>query len=224
MKNLLKNLKSIETILFYFLIPAILYTNYKIFIVVPNEKIMGAVQRIFYFHVSSAIAAYLSIAIVFFASCFYLAKNEEIYNILNKVAGEVSFVFCSIVLFSGMIWGQAAWNTWFRFEPRLVTFLLIWLIFLTFNILKFFSNDSKLASHRAILGILGAITVPIMVYSIKLLPEVAQIHPQVVEQQGGLDPLMKETLFITMASLVLLQVFLIVIRLRVSLITYSLKR
>ena len=145
-------------------------SNYLIFMVVPSEQTMGAVQRIFYFHVASAIACYIAFGLVFIASVLVLVKKEKIYDALNVAAAEVGFLFCTIVLISGMIWGKAAWGTWFRLEPRLVTFLFLWLIFLAFNILRNFGGQSFRANHSAVLGIVGAITVPIMVYSIKLLP------------------------------------------------------
>ena len=201
-----------------FLLFFLSYCNYLIFVIAPNEKIMGAIQRIFYFHVGSAIASYVSFALVFVASILTLVKKQEIYNKLNIASGEVGFLFCSITLFSGMLWGHTAWNTWFRFEPRLVTFLLLWLIFLSFNLLRFFGGVQKISRHLAIIGILGAITVPIMVFSIKLLPAMQQLHPQVVDKPGGLDPMMQKTMFLTMLGLVLLQLVLVYTRFRIELI------
>lgn len=215
-------IKKIESLTFLVLIPLLAYCNYKIFILVPNEKVMGAVQRIFYFHVASAVAAYIAIGVVFAASVFYLVKKKQIFDIINAAAGEIGFLFCTIVLISGMIWGQAAWNTWFRFEPRLVSFLLIWLIFLSFNLLRVFADEKKIAPHIAILGIIGAITVPIMVYSIKLLPNIAQVHPEIIEKQG-LHPLMLETLFFSIITLVLFTLILLYFRVRIGILDSKLR-
>ncbi len=196
----------------------ITYANYLVFLVVPNEKFMGPVQRIFYFHVGSAIASYFAFAIVFIASLVYLATYSRIANIFNQAAGEVGFVFCTIVLLTGMIWGHSAWNTWFRWEPRLLTFLLLWLIFLGFNIQRMFGDQIRQGSHLAVIGILGVVTVPIMIFSIKLLPNIPQLHPQVVENRGLRDPSYILTMWVAICALVLLQFILVWFRAKIDLL------
>lgn len=195
---------------------AILYSNYLVFLVVPNERVMGPVQKIFYFHVGSAISCYVAFGIVLIASLAYLATRDMRADAVSQAGGEVGFVFCTVVMTTGMIWGHAAWNTWFRWEPRLVTSLLLWLIFLSFNILRAFGDPRKIAAHTAVLGIIGAVTVPLVVFSIKLLPQMAQLHPVVVENRGLKDPSFESTLFICMGSLVLLTMLLIWIRARIG--------
>lgn len=189
---------------------------YVVFMAVPDERVMGAVQRIFYFHVGSAVACYLGFGLVFLFSLGYLAFRERPLDLLNEAAAEVGFLFCTITLASGMIWGHSAWNTWFRWEPRLVTFLLLWLIFLSFNLLRLFGDTRKLGAHSAVLGILGAVTVPAVWLSVKLLPQVAQLHPQVVETGGLKHPMFKVAMFLTMAALVLFEAVLIVARARIG--------
>ena len=196
----------------------IAYTNYLVFMVVPNERLMGPVQRIFYFHLGSAIACYCSMAVVFFGSIIYLAKRDLRADHIAHAAGEVGFVFCTITLVSGMIWGHSAWNTWFRWEPRLVTFLFLWLIFLSFTLLRAYGDEARMAAHSAVLGIIGAITVPLVVFSIRLLPAVAQLHPQVVENRGLKDPSFILAMFVAMGAVVLFQFLLIWFRYRIELL------
>jgi heme exporter protein C len=213
-----------------FLIPLSLWLTLT---VVPSEAVMGAVQRIFYLHVGSAIAAYLAFGICFITGIRYLIKRDPYDDSLNEASGEVGFVLCSIVLASGMIWGHSAWNTWFRWEPRLVTFLLLWLIFLTFVILRSFGqqgyeqntqmgavfrvNESN-SVQASILSIIGSATVPLVWLSVKLLPQSAQLHPQVIEQQGLRHPLYNITLVISIISLVSLMFWLIFFRSRIAFI------
>jgi len=162
---------------------------YLIFMVVPNEVTMGPVQRIFYFHVAAALSCYAAFGAVFVASIAYLATGSRAADRISAACGEVGFVLCTIVLATGMIWGHSAWNTWFRWEePRLVTFLVLWLIFLSFTVLRNFSDPSKTAVHSAILGILGAASVPLVYVSIKFLPASARLHPEVIEHGGLKDP------------------------------------
>ena len=216
-----KHLPAIDALCVAVVGAAILYSNYLVFLVVPNERVMGPVQRIFYFHVGSAIACYCSFAVVLVAGLAYLATRDLRADVVAQAAGEVGFIFCTIVMLTGMIWGHAAWNTWFRWEPRLVTFLLLWLIFLSFNILRAFGDPKKIAAHSAVLGILGAVTVPLVVFSIKLLPQMAQLHPVVVENRGLKDPTFEPTMFMCMAALVLLQAALIWFRMRIGFLEYE---
>ena len=120
-----------------------------------------------------------------------------------------------------MIWGHTAWNTWFRFEPRLVTFLLLWLIFLGFILLRSFGDKTKIAAHSAVLGIFGAFTVPLVVFSIKLLPKLVQLHPQVIENRGLKDPSFEIALLVTTIALIMLQFFLVYLRVRIGLLERS---
>ncbi len=197
------------------------YALYLAFLVVPNERVMGPVQRIFYFHVGSAFAAYCSIAVVLVSSIAYLATYRPSFDIVNHAAGEVGFLFCTIVLFTGMIWGYSAWNTPFRLEPRLISFLLLWLLFLGFNLLRLFGDEEKMGKHCAVLGILGAITVPLMVYSIKLLPQFAQLHPQVVERGGLHDASMKHAFAFGSLAVISLQFLLLWIRARIGFLEHT---
>ncbi|MFN4894728.1 MAG: cytochrome c biogenesis protein CcsA [Pseudomonadota bacterium] len=187
--------------------------QYYVFMVVPNEQIMGAVQRVFYFHVGGALACYAAFGVVFVASITYLATRSERADLLSIAAGEVGFVLCTIVLVTGMIWGHSAWNTWFRWEePRLVTFLVLWLIFLSFSVLRNFGDPTKSAVHGSILGILGAISVPIVYVSIKFLPQSARLHPEVIERGGLKDPSYWQAFGLSVVALMALCALLIWVR------------
>jgi len=194
------------------------YALYFIFLVVPNERLMGPVQRIFYFHVGSAITCYCAVAVVFIAGLWYLASTSKLADIISESAAEVGFVFCSITLISGMIWGHSAWNTWFRWEPRLVSFLLLWFVLLSFLLLRKFGDQERVASHSAVLGIVGAIMVPIVVFSVKFLPGIPQLHPVVVENNGLKDPLFKQGMWLSVGALFLLQALLISLRSRIGIL------
>jgi heme exporter protein C len=190
-----------------------------IFMIVPTEQVMGAVQRVFYFHVASALACYAAFGVVFVGSVAYLVTRTEKADILSAAAGEVGFVLCTIVLITGMIWGHSAWNTWFRWEePRLVTFLVLWLIFLSFTVLRNFGDPTKTAVHGSILGILGALSVPLVYVSIKFLPQSARLHPEVIERGGLKDPTYWQAFGISVVALMSLCALLVWFRYRVGIL------
>ncbi len=197
------------------------YAQYMVFMVVPNEQVMGAVQRVFYFHVASALACYAAFGAVFVASLLYLSSRERRADIFAVAAGEVGFVLCTVVLITGMIWGHSAWNTWFRWEePRLVTFLVLWLIFLSFTVLRNFGDPTKTAVHGSILGILGALSVPLVYISIKFLPQSARLHPEVVEHGGLKAPSYWTAFGLSVAAFMFLAALLIWLRYRVGVLEH----
>jgi len=191
--------------------------QYLIFMVVPNEVVMGAVQRVFYFHVPAALCCYVAFAAVFVASIMYLATRNRAADRISTACGEVGFVLCTVTLITGMIWGHSAWNTWFRWEePRLVTFLVLWLIFLSFTVLRNFGDPSRSADHASVLGIMGAASVPLVYLSIKLLPQSARLHPEVIEQGGLRDPSFIWTFCFSCTALLCLTAFLVWLRYRIE--------
>jgi heme exporter protein C len=189
------------------------------FLLVPTEKIMGAIQRIFYFHVGSAIACYLCFGVGLVASLGYVGTRDVRWDALNVAAAEVGFLMCSITLLSGMIWARVAWNIWFRWEPRLVTFLLLWLISASFYFVRRFGLPERKETHSALISILGAFTVPLVWLSVHLVSQIAQLHPQVVEKGGLRDIRMVICFVLTTVSISILSILLIWLRTRIELIS-----
>lgn len=186
---------------------------YYIFMVVPNEKVMGAVQRIFYFHVGSALTAYLMLAVLLIASCFFLNSKKIEWDFIAESSAYIAFLFCTIVLASGMIWAHSAWNVWWRWEPRLVSFLVLWLILFSYVILRSFaSGDQKERVFSAILGIVAAVNVPVVIFSIKLLDHREQLHPEVVAKKGLGDPRFSIALLFASVCLMLFSVWILKLR------------
>jgi heme exporter protein C len=204
---------------------AIFYSLYLVFMVVPNEQVMGAVQRIFYFHVGAAMACYVLIAVLFMSSVLYLVSKSVVWDQVSIAAGEVACLFCSIVLFSGMIWGHSAWNTWWRWEPRLVSFLVLWLLLLAYALTRsFLESDEKLQSFSSVVGILVAIQIPIVIFSVRLLSPQEQLHPEVVANQGLKDSRFVLALISANISTILLGLLLFLYRVRQEFLKFNLLR
>ena len=87
----------------------------------PEEAQMGAVQKVFYFHVAAAWAGMLSFMIAAVAGALYLSKREFHWDWLSLASIEVGIVFGLAAILSGMIWAHPIWNTWWVWEPRLTT-------------------------------------------------------------------------------------------------------
>src|SRR4029079_4048980 len=143
------------------------FALYEALVVAPTEQTMGDVQRIFYYHVPSAWTAFLLFFINFGASLVYLIKRSAKADILALVSAEVGVVFCTVVLVTGPIWAKPVWGIWWDpADIRLNSTLALWLIYLSYLILRKFSTSSKTASIAAAWAVFGALDVPFVFFSI----------------------------------------------------------
>jgi heme exporter protein C len=180
-----------------------------VFVYVPTEKAQGVVQRIFYFHVSSAMTMFLAFFIVFVASIGYLWKHTERWDRVALSAAELGVLFCTLVLLTGPIWARPIWGTWWTWDPTLTLTLVLWLIYVAYLMLRVDAQDAQRARVAAILGIIGFIDVPIIRWSIE---KWRNLHPEpVVVQAGGttgLPPAMMVTFLVCLLAFLLLFFYL----------------
>jgi len=182
-----------------------------IFVQAPTERHLGDVQRIFYFHVACAWTAFLSFFLVFVSSLAYLRTRKAAWDVLAVSAAEIGVVFTSVALLTGSVWAKHAWGTWWEWEPRLTTTLLLWLIYVAYLMLRTaIPEASRRATFSAVFGIAGFVDVPIVFMSIRWW---RSIHPAVVSGKGmDLDVAMYPAFFLSLAALSLVFVYLMVLR------------
>ncbi len=104
---------------------------------------MGDVQRIFYYHVPSAWTAFILFTINFVASIAYLARRNPKADMVALVSAEVGVVFCTIVLVTGPIWARPVWGIWWTWDMRLTSTLVLWLIYVSYLVLRRFSASGQ---------------------------------------------------------------------------------
>src|SRR5581483_10900598 len=118
---------------------------YAALIAAPTEQTMGNVQRIFYYHVSSAWTAFLLFTINFVASIAYLLRRNTTTDIVALISAEVGVVFCTVVLVTGPLWARPVWGIWWTWDPRLTLTFALWLIYVSYLLLRRFSTSSQAA-------------------------------------------------------------------------------
>jgi heme exporter protein C len=197
---------------------------YMIFVVVPpaQEAAGGIAQKIFYFHVPSAYAMYLSGGVCFFASAAYLAAPSNRRNALARAGAECAVLFGAMMLTSGPLWAKKAWGVYWTWDPRLTTLLLSVMIYVAVVVLRAFAGDGDAErKFAAALGVLGTVNLPIIHYSVM---KWGGNHPTVIGKGGGGlgHPAMKLTLMVGFVAMTLLAVLLIWLRTRLSLLSASL--
>jgi heme exporter protein C len=188
-----------------------------VFMVVPNEREMGEVQRIFYFHVGSASAAFFSFFVVMVASVAYLIKSNRAWDRLAQASAEFGVILLTIVLTTGPLWAKPVWGVyWVWQDARLITTLVLWIYFTIYLLLRNnWGDDPQGLRFAAVLGIVGFLDVPIIYYSVKWWNF---IHPSHVVGPigGGLHPMMARTLGIANVAMLIVWLAVVIQRIRVE--------
>src|SRR2546421_11861115 len=174
------------------------YAPYGALIGAPTERTMGDVQRIFYYHVPSAWTAFLLFLINFIASIIYLIRRSIKADILALVSAEVGVVFCTVVLVTGPIWARPVWGIWWTWDIRLTSTLVLWLIYVSYLMLRRFSSSGQTPLMAAVLAVFGALDMPLVYFSIWYF---RTQHPQPVIGGGGsIDPKMLQVRVVNLAA------------------------
>jgi len=160
----------------------------------PVEVQMGIVQKIVYIHVPSAITTLVAFGLTFAASIAYLATRSWIWDAIAASACEVGMVFATVVLVSGPLWARSAWNTWWTWEPRLTTFLILWILYGGYHVVRASVGQSSKRTISAVLGIILFVNLPIVWKSVEWWR--GSLHPRAVTMTGD----MRQTLLLSMAA------------------------
>ena len=184
--------------------------GYAALFIAPDEATMHAVQRIFYFHVSSAWTAFDAFLVTFISNIAFLASRRPKWDWLGVASAEVGLAFITVVLITGPIWAHPAWGIWWTWDARLTTTLVLWLLYLSYLLLRTLVLDpERRAIYSAIFGIFAYLDVPLVYFSIRLW---RTQHPQPVILGGpnsGLDPTMEKVFFFCVFVLHLLMIVLL---------------
>jgi len=139
--------------------------------IAPTEATMGEVQRIFYYHVPSAMVAFLFFTISLLGSIAFLTLRHsrpiaaQAADAWAVSGAEVGVLFCTIVLITGPLWARPVWGIWWTWDARLTTTLILWLIYVSYLLLRRFVAGPQMQTLAAVLGIFGALDVPIVYMS-----------------------------------------------------------
>ncbi len=218
----MRKFKIIETILGIASFPAVILGFYMTLIFAPTERTMGDVQRIFYIHLPLAWISFLAFFIVFIAGIMYLIKGKMHWDIIAHASAEIGVIFNILVIVSGSIWARATWNTWWTWDPRLTTMLILLLIYSGYLMIRGTEiNVEKKAKISAVIGIVGFVNVPIVFMAIRWW---RSMHPVVITTTSfGLAPPMLITLMVCLGVVTLLFAYLLVYRIRIGMAERDLK-
>ena len=188
---------------------------YLVFVYAPTERTMGDMQRIFYFHVSSAWVGFFAFFVTLIASLAYLWKGTRRWDIVALSSVEVGVTFMTMAIISGSLWAKVAWNVWWTWDPRLTTSTILWLIYVSYLMLRnAIDEEARRGRFAAVHGIVGFVSVPITFMAIRWW---RTIHPVIIDSQGfSLATPMLITMLFCIGAFTLLYFTLLVHRVRLE--------
>ncbi|MSQ41205.1 MAG: cytochrome C assembly protein [Dehalococcoidia bacterium] len=192
-----------------------LLTLSMVFLWVPTDANLGVSQRIFYFHVPLAIMSLLPPFLVSLSSIGYLWRRNEGWDALSLSAVEVGVLFTTLTLATGSIWARPTWGVWWRWDPMLTTFFILWLMYLGYLLLRAYApSPDQGARYSAVLGIVGSVN-SVIVYMATVWWNTQ--HPEKVvgpaAEAGSLDARMGVALLVAFATFALLFAYVLLERL-----------
>lgn len=141
-------------------------------------------QKIFYFHVPVALLSFAVFAVAAFYSARFIMTRRREYDTKSKLAMELTLLFITMTMITGVLWTKAAWGVWWDWEPRLTTYFIMTLLVIGYFVLRnAVEDEERRALYGAAFSILGFIDAPISFFITRLIPST---HP--VIERGGLEP------------------------------------
>ena len=191
---------------------SMLVSLYMALLWAPTEITLGDSQRIFYIHIPLAWLGMLSVIILAIFSIAYLITRNIKWDNLAYSTAELGFILITLVLVTGMIWSKAEWTVWWTWDPKLTTTVILWFIYLAYIMLrKYGPSDLRGASYGAVLGIIGAIDVPMIYMAANWW---SSAHPELnigplSDQSSSVNSEMMMTLLVSLIAYTMLYIIIL---------------
>jgi len=175
-----------------------------VFFYAPIEADQGFLQKIFYLHVPLAIVALCGFTIGGIMAIAHLRTRDARWDMRSYVAIHMSLIFGVAVLLTGSIWARASWGHWWVWdEPTLVSFLIVFLLYATYQPLRFAIEDpERQARYASVFAIAAGAFVPLNFIAVRL--SASYVHPRVLGATSNLPPAMAFTFLVSLAATALL--------------------
>ena len=179
-----RGLRSLSLLTIVFIVGALALA----FFYAPLDANQGFVQKIFYIHVPLAIVSLCGFIFGGVMAIGYLRTGDRKWDMRSYVAIHMALIFGIAGLISGSIWAKASWGHWWVWsEPTLVSFLIVLLLFATYQPLRFSIEDPERQSrYAAVFAIVCGAFVPLNFLAVRLTTQ--YVHPRVFNLEGGQLP------------------------------------
>jgi heme exporter protein C len=175
-----------------------------VFFYAPLEAEQGFLQKIFYLHVPLAIVALGGFVLGGLLAIQHLRTRDSRWDMRSYVAIHMSLIFGVATLITGSIWAKGSWGHWWVWsEPTLVSFLIVFLLYATYQPLRFAIEDPERQSRYAsVFAVTAGAFVPMNFIAVRL--STAYLHPRVLGSSSNLPGPMKLTFMVSLLAIALL--------------------
>ena len=175
-----------------------------VFFYAPLEAEQGFLQKIFYVHVPLAIVALCGFVLGGLFAIQHLRTRDPRWDIRSYVAIHMSLIFGVGTLITGSIWAKGSWGHWWVWsEPTLVSFLIVFLLYATYQPLRFAIEDpERQARYASVFAITAGAFVPMNFIAVRL--STAYLHPRVLGSTSNLPGPMALTFVVSLVAITLL--------------------
>jgi heme exporter protein C len=175
-----------------------------IFFYAPIEAEEGFLQKIFYLHVPLAIVSLGGFVLGGMMAVAHLRTRDRSWDLRSYVTIHMSLIFGVVVLITGSIWARGSWGHWWVWsEPTLVSFLIVMLLYATYQPLRFAIEDpERQARYASVFAITAGAFVPLNFLAVRL--STSYLHPRVLGSSANLPGSMKLTFYVSLAAIALL--------------------
>jgi heme exporter protein C len=177
-----------------------------IFVVAPQEQTMGIVQRIVYAHVSVAWLGLIGVLLTAGCGFAYLLRRNIAWDDWSRSAAEIGWICSTLTLATGSLWAREAWGTWWTWDPRLTTSLILWTIYAGYFVVRSSIGDPNgRARIAAVLSIVGALDVPLVVMATRWFRGMHPVSP-------AMEPGMRAVLLFSAVAFTTFSAYLLITR------------
>jgi heme exporter protein C len=175
-----------------------------VFFYAPLDAEQGFLQKIFYVHVPLAIVALCGFILAGVFAIQHLRTRAPLWDYRSYVAIHISLVFAVGTLITGSIWAKGSWGHWWVWnEPTLVSFLIVFLLYATYQPLRFAIEDpERQARYASVFAITAGAFVPLNFIAVRV--STAYVHPRVLGSTSNLPGSMALTFLVSLLAIALL--------------------
>jgi heme exporter protein C len=171
----------------------------------PNDLDQGFIQKIFYLHVPVAIVTLVAYVVAGVFAIAHLRSDDRRWDLRSYVVIHIALIFNVVGLLTGAIWAKASWGHWWVWdEPTLVSFLIVFLLYATYQPLRFSIEDpERQARYASVFAIMAGAFVPLNFMAVRMATSL--VHPRTFgTADGGLPGQMLLVFVVSIASIGLL--------------------
>lgn len=178
---------------------------------VTNKLLIS--QKIFFFHMPVAVVSMIVLAFTAFYAFRFLSTKDPKYDTRSKTATTIALLFVLATMTSGDLWTAYEWQTWWVWDPRLTTYLVLTLVILGYFLLRVAIDDpERRAVYASVVGIIAFVNALVTTFITRIVP--SNVHPVIIRSDSGLSPEMQLTLILAVVGFLMIAYGLYHFRLR----------